>query len=84
MFGILEKMDRFSNKLMTTDSPTTPNLLPFNKLKSVASGVDFKSLFSDVINKVNPQSDTPQNNDTFGIEGKSSIFVRGFSFCCLT
>ena len=58
----------FSNKLMTTDSPTTPNLLPFNKLKSTTSGVDFKSLFSDVINKVNPQSDAPQNNNTFGIE----------------
>ena len=58
----------FSNKLMTTDSPTTPNLLPFNKLKSMASGVDFKSLFSDVLNKVNPQSDAPQNNDTFRIQ----------------
>ena len=58
----------FSNKLMSSDSPMTPNLLPFNKLKSVASGVDFKSLFSDVINKVNPQSDAPQNNNTFGIQ----------------
>ena len=58
----------FSNKLMTTDSPTPPNLLPFNKLKSMASGVDFKSLFSDVLNKVNPQNDAPQNNDTFGIQ----------------
>ena len=58
----------FSNKLMSTDSPTTPNLLPFNKLKSMASGVDFKSLFSDVLNKVNPQSDAPQNNDTFAIQ----------------
>jgi hypothetical protein len=58
----------FSNKLMSTDSPTTPNLLPFNKLKSMTSGVDFKSLFSDVLNKVNPQSDAPQNNETFAIQ----------------
>ena len=34
----------------------------------MASGVDFKSLFSDVLNKVNPQSVAPQNNDTFRIE----------------
>ena len=34
----------------------------------MASGVDFKSLFSDALNKVSPQSDAPQNNDTFGIQ----------------
>ena len=31
----------FSNKLISTDSPVTPNLLPFNKLKSGKSGGDF-------------------------------------------
>ena len=58
----------FSNKLMSTDSPVTPNLLPFNKLKSGAGGLNIKSLFDDVFNKVNPQNDIPQNNDTFGIQ----------------
>ncbi len=32
------------------------------------TNIDFKSLFSDVLNKVNPQSDAPQNNNTFGIQ----------------
>ena len=58
----------FSNKLMSTDSPVTPNLLPFNKLKSGTGGFNIKSLFDDVFNKVKPQSDIPQNNDTFGIQ----------------
>ena len=58
----------FSNKLMSTDSPITPNLLPFNKLRSGAGGFNIKSLFDDVLNKVNPQSDAPQNNDTFAIQ----------------
>ena len=58
----------FSNKLMSTDSPVTPNLLPFNKLKPSAGGFNIKSLFDDVFNKVNPQNDIPQNNDTFGIQ----------------
>ena len=58
----------FSNKLMSTDSPVTPNLLPFNKLRSGAGGLNIKSLFDDMLNKVNPQSDAPQNNDTFAIQ----------------
>ena len=39
----------FSNKLMSTDSPVTPNLLPFNKLKSGTGGFNIKSLFGIVL-----------------------------------
>ena len=57
----------FANKMITSES-TPPNLLPFNKLTSTASELDMKSLFDDVLNKVNPQNDAPINNDTFSIQ----------------
>jgi len=57
----------FANKMVTSES-TPPNLLPFNKLTSTASELDMKSLFDDVLNKVNPQNDAPINNDTFLIQ----------------
>ena len=57
----------FANKMRTSES-TPPNLLPFNKLTSTASELDMKSLFDDVLNKVNPQNDAPLNNDTFSIQ----------------
>jgi hypothetical protein len=57
----------FANKMVTSES-TPPNLLPFNKLTSTASELNIKSLFDDVLNKVNPQNDAPLNNDTFSIQ----------------
>ena len=55
-------------KNMATSESTPPNLLPFNKLTSTASELNIKSLFDDVLNKVNPQNDAPLNNDTFSIQ----------------
>ena len=55
-------------KNMVTSESTPPNLLPFNKLTSTASELNIKSLFDDVLNKVNPQNDAPLNNDTFSIQ----------------
>ena len=57
----------FAKKMVTSES-TPPNLLPFNKLATTASELNIKSLFDDVLNKVNPQNDAPLNNDTFSIQ----------------
>ena len=59
----------FSQKIMSANNTpgTVPNLLPFKKLESAMGGIDIKSTFEGLLDKVNPQNINPQTNDIFNI-----------------
>ena len=61
----------FVQKIISNDNKpnVVPNLLPFKTLSSGGSGgLDMSTIFESVLNKVNPQNNSDQNNDIFNIK----------------